>query len=408
MDEASLRRMDCMDCHNRPAHRYQTPNDAVSLAMSLGKIDRALPYIKSNARLRADAALHQRHRRRCESIATILAERYPNDPRIRPAIGAVQQIYTNNFFPEMKASWKDYPDNIGHKDWPGCFRCHDGLHKTADGKRSIKANDCNACHTILAQGSGAELDQLTPKARSSNTPATKWKEAAMIATPADCKPQTIDCNSQHRPTLAMRIAACCSCSALAPVWARLSLASASAAGQEPQQRLPRVPFGQDAHQDQRRRQGGLPLRGRGQAQGLRPQDPTPASIVTSTSPPSIPDDNVPAKAANCIGCHNPQPNHEEAAREYATSIHGVSHTMGASGAASCWDCHGSHDMLPVTNPDSPVFKLNLPGTCAKCHSNPGLTKEYQMKYPRGGRAVHGQHPRPRPAQDGPDRRALLQ
>ncbi len=50
--------------------------------------------------------------------------------------------------------------NDQNKDWPGCFRCHDGLHKAADG-RTIKANDCNACHTILAQGSGKDLDTLT-------------------------------------------------------------------------------------------------------------------------------------------------------------------------------------------------------------------------------------------------------
>jgi nitrate/TMAO reductase-like tetraheme cytochrome c subunit len=82
----------------------------------------------------------------------------------------VQQVYKDHFFPEMKASWKVYPDNIGHKDWPGCFRCHDGLHKTPDGKRSIKANDCKACHTILAQGSGPELDQLTPKGQEFKHP----------------------------------------------------------------------------------------------------------------------------------------------------------------------------------------------------------------------------------------------
>jgi len=46
--------------------------------------------------------------------------------------------------------------------WPGCFRCHDGLHKTEDKKLTIKADDCNSCHTILAQGSGHELLQLTP------------------------------------------------------------------------------------------------------------------------------------------------------------------------------------------------------------------------------------------------------
>ena len=169
VDEASLRRMDCMDCHNRPAHRYQTPNSAVSLAMFLGKIDRGLPFVKSNA-LYVLTQTYTNEAQALHSIATTLSQRYPNDPRIHPAIDAVQQIYKNNFFPEMKASWKTYPDNIGHKDWPGCFRCHDGLHKTADGKGSIKANDCNACHTILAQGSGAELDQLTPKGQKFKHP----------------------------------------------------------------------------------------------------------------------------------------------------------------------------------------------------------------------------------------------
>ena len=106
-----------------------------------------------------------------------------------------------------------------------------------------------------------------------------------------------------------------------------------------------------------------------------------------------PDDNVPAKPASCIGCHESQPGHEAAVREYATSIHGVSHQLGASGAASCGDCHGSHDMLPVHHPASPVFKLNLPKTCAKCHSNAGLTDEYRMKQPEAASqyldSIHG-------------------
>jgi len=169
VDEASVRRMDCMDCHNRPAHRYQTPNAAVNLAMSLGAITPALPYVKTNA-LYALTRPYTNDIQAREGIATILSERYPNDQRIRPVITAVQQIYTNNFFPEMKASWKVYPDNIGHKDWPGCFRCHDGLHKATDGKRAIKANDCNACHTILAQGRGAELEQMTPNGQKFKHP----------------------------------------------------------------------------------------------------------------------------------------------------------------------------------------------------------------------------------------------
>lgn len=96
---------------------------------------------------------------------------------------------------------------------------------------------------------------------------------------------------------------------------------------------------------------------------------------------------------NCVGCHDAKPNHEQATKDYTTSIHGMSHKMGASGAANCWDCHGSHAMLPVKDPESPVFKLNLPRTCTTCHSNPGLTREYQMKHPEAAEqyldSIHG-------------------
>lgn len=155
-----LRRMDCIDCHNRPAHRYVSPSDAVNLAISLGQVDRSLPFIKSNAVYCLSRPYKTAEQAR-EGIATFLADWYPDDARARRAIPFIQQIYVDNFFPEMKASWDVYPDNIGHRYWPGCFRCHDGDHKSEDGTRTIKANDCNACHIILAQGSGDELHHLT-------------------------------------------------------------------------------------------------------------------------------------------------------------------------------------------------------------------------------------------------------
>ena len=97
------------------------------------------------------------------------------------------------------------------------------------------------------------------------------------------------------------------------------------------------------------------------------------------------DKNVPPP--NCAGCH------EKEGKDYAGSIHGMSHKMGASGAAQCWDCHGGHEILPVKNVVSPVFKLNLPLTCAKCHSNPNLTKEYQIEFPEAASqymdSIHG-------------------
>lgn len=155
----AIRTMDCMDCHNRPAHVYQAPNKAVNLAIQLGHIDPSIPFIKSNA----VAVLSQPYADRPEALRKIaagLAATAPKHPRLAEAIQAVQQIYTNNYFPHMKVSWKTYPDNIGHKDWPGCSRCHDDHHAAPNG-RKIVFNQCNTCHVILAQGSGPKLEQAS-------------------------------------------------------------------------------------------------------------------------------------------------------------------------------------------------------------------------------------------------------
>jgi len=176
INQAVIRKMDCMDCHNRPAHNLQSPNSAVNLAMSLGKIDSSLAYVKTSA-VHVLTRTYTNETEALQSIATTLDTRYAHDARVRPTIEAVQQIYQENFFPEMKANWKVYPDNIGHKDWPGCFRCHDGKHVSADGKRSIKANDCNACHLILAQGRGAQLEQITSSGQKFKHPEEDYDPA---------------------------------------------------------------------------------------------------------------------------------------------------------------------------------------------------------------------------------------
>jgi cytochrome b subunit of formate dehydrogenase len=87
------------------------------------------------------------------------------------------------------------------------------------------------------------------------------------------------------------------------------------------------------------------------------------------------DHEGPLPPAQCVDCHNDE------TEVYGKSIHGASHSRGASGAASCADCHGTHEMLPISDHRSPVFKLNLPTTCATCHSNPRLTDEYKIPHP---------------------------
>ncbi len=169
VDGSQVRRMDCIDCHNRPAHRYKSPNNAVNMAMALGDIDPAIPSVKSNA-VYALVQPYKTDAEALEGIAAYFKGRYPGDSRAGKVIEEVQRIYQANFFPTMNAKWSAYPENIGHKDWPGCFRCHDGKHITADGKKSIAASNCESCHTILAQGSGAELLQLSPQGQKFKHP----------------------------------------------------------------------------------------------------------------------------------------------------------------------------------------------------------------------------------------------
>lgn len=138
--QATPRRMDCIDCHNRPSHIYNAPARAVDAALASGRIDPKLPEIKKLA----VEALTGDYKTTDEALAAI-AGKLP-----APAIAEVQKIYQQNFFPEMKVNWRVYPNNIGHTIFPGCYRCHDGQHASADGK--VITRDCNACHTILAQG----------------------------------------------------------------------------------------------------------------------------------------------------------------------------------------------------------------------------------------------------------------
>lgn len=156
-----VRSMDCMDCHNRPSHKYLTPNSAVDQAINSGRIDPSIPWVKA----KVVEALVQTYATREEAnqkIESFLRNEYKDDKRVDALVAAVKAIYAINFFPEMKADWRVHPDHIGHKDAPGCFRCHDGKHLASDGKTSIKGSDCNACHIIVSQGAGAELEKVTP------------------------------------------------------------------------------------------------------------------------------------------------------------------------------------------------------------------------------------------------------
>src|SRR5690606_20084890 len=156
----TVRTMDCMDCHNRPAHVFPTANESVEHAMALGTISTKLPNVKRTA---VQALLQEDITSSTEAggkIAEFLRSKYKDHADLPTTIAAVQEIYEKTIYPERKADWRVYPNNIGHKDWLGCFRCHDDKHKTEKGE-GVRSSDCNSCHTILSQGAGPQLSLLS-------------------------------------------------------------------------------------------------------------------------------------------------------------------------------------------------------------------------------------------------------
>jgi len=147
------RRMDCMDCHNRPAHPFALSAErAVDNAMGIGEIARDLPFAKREtvAALKGD---YPDHAAAATAIATRLREFYrtqhadlyaPRRQDVERAVRAAEQLYRRNVFPQMRVGWGTYPNNIGHMMFPGCFRCHDGSHTARDG--TVIRQECDLCH----------------------------------------------------------------------------------------------------------------------------------------------------------------------------------------------------------------------------------------------------------------------
>lgn len=164
LDSLETRVMDCLDCHNRPAHNYRTPQNFIDKSLSEGKISTTLPGIKQISM----QVLYKQYSTKDSAFLSIRKEvtdyyktKYTNlltekKSEIEAAILEMQKGYSNNIFPYMKASWKAYPNNIGHMESDGCFRCHNDRHTSEKGK--VISKNCNLCHSILAQGTPGNME----------------------------------------------------------------------------------------------------------------------------------------------------------------------------------------------------------------------------------------------------------
>ena len=151
-----VREMSCLDCHNRPAHRFRAPTTLVNELIAARIIDPTLPFVK----VRGVSLLEQAYPDRATGLATIdrkLREFYEQeqhrpagDPAVAAASAALQRAWAENSFPHMQVSWQTYPSHLGHLNSPGCFRCHNDELTDEDG--STLFTNCTDCHIVLTQG----------------------------------------------------------------------------------------------------------------------------------------------------------------------------------------------------------------------------------------------------------------
>jgi len=155
--------MDCIDCHNRAAHSFTTAEKALNRSMNQGLIDPSLPFVHKEglALIKAD---YPSQADADSKITSGLEDFYrtqhadvwsQKQSQVEQAARGLSAIYNRNVFPSMKLTWGTHPDNLGHNDYPGCFRCHDGSHNAKNGN-SI-TNDCSVCHNLIA------TDEANPK-----------------------------------------------------------------------------------------------------------------------------------------------------------------------------------------------------------------------------------------------------
>ena len=151
--------MDCIDCHNRPAHIYLSDLEAIDLKFEEGKIARDLPFIKREALKAVNKSYKTLEAAKSGIAADLQAfyqQNYPvivkeKQAQLVQSIDSVQTAYAENVFPDMKIGWGNYTSQLQHgADFDkGCFRCHGGEHKSDTGE--VISSDCNICHSILAE-----------------------------------------------------------------------------------------------------------------------------------------------------------------------------------------------------------------------------------------------------------------
>nr|MBN1228132.1 NapC/NirT family cytochrome c [Anaerolineae bacterium] len=160
--------MDCITCHNRISHTILSPAQAVDRALERGMLDADIPYIRYSAvatltNMRSSDDPQQE----LDDLIAYYAREYPeyyaeNPDKFDRVMGVLQEIWSDIAFREQRVDWMSHPNNIGHSNWPGCFRCHDGKHISPEGE-AVRL-ECNLCHSIPEVAAPGVLEPSLPLA----------------------------------------------------------------------------------------------------------------------------------------------------------------------------------------------------------------------------------------------------
>jgi nitrate/TMAO reductase-like tetraheme cytochrome c subunit len=158
----SLTTMDCISCHNRTAHGITSPESTMDELLTRNLVSAEIPFIKKKG-VEVLSATYETDQAALDAIAGLSsfynteesAYYKQNAETVDQAVLAIQDAWKRTNFIDQKMDWTTHPDNMAHKDTPGCFRCHDGKHMTSENV-AIRL-ECNICHSIPVVSNTGQL-----------------------------------------------------------------------------------------------------------------------------------------------------------------------------------------------------------------------------------------------------------
>lgn len=359
--------VDCIDCHNRATHIFRSPDDLIDGALSQGRMDSDLPYIK---KLGVDALdvtnpSESVTESKIAAIETFYRQQYPGvydsmNKQIREAQETLRDLEKYVIFPYMKVTWQTHLNNATHD---GCFRCHGTLTTTpAQPSQNLVSNSCDNCHYSLGN------------------PVTPGEVPHSLEGRAEC----LGCHGLDaikpypQDHVGRKVGTCTSC------------------------HVPSPPAPPVAHMVQGSISGCLACHGPGQFKGYpanhngRANDTCSLCHSMASSPRSLAGSSIPHALegrADCLACHGPAaarpfpPDHSGRSNGTCTLCHSLGTTASTiphtiQGLNDCLSCHGAGTFQ--------AFPANHVGrdvaSCTGCHTTSTTAR------PLAGTAIPHQAP----------------